>query len=210
MGRMLLLTLLLTVLATPAGATISVYYTFGEYDTVVNGEHSLFLDYETDKDGNTVTPSEDFDNNGLFDIEGHSFSYVLTYSSPDYPSSRVNIADIGEVENEIGPYNEWDGTLRWEYAECLHIATAFTGIEVDPTTQLRLYREGELVGSVQTGGTGAMYQFFGFVSSEPFDLAELDGIFFAIDAHYSTASGATPTIQTTWGSVKTLFAVCLP
>ena len=174
-------------LARTADASITVYDTFGAYDAAVGSNHTLFIDFETDKFGGTLVPSEDADGNDRFDIEGDSFSFDVTYSSPDFPSSRVNFATVGnEVQNEIGPFTEWDGTLRWDYT-AMYIATAFTGVSIDVSAMIRLYDGATLVGETAVGGTGDTFQFFGFTSTVAFDGAELDGIFFAIDAHYSTA-----------------------
>ena len=174
-------------LARTADASITIFNTFADYDAAVGSTHTLFLDFETDSAGGIVIPSEDIDLNDLFDIEGNTFSFDVTYSSPDFPSSRVNIGNIGgDVQNEIGPFNEWDGALRWEYSGD-YLATAFTGISVEPITVLRLFDNGMLIDSIPVGGTGQTFQFFGFTSTVAFDAVELDGIFFAIDAHYSTA-----------------------
>ncbi len=174
-------------LARTVDASITVYDTFGAYDAAVGSNHTLFIDFETDKFGGTVSPSEDVDGNDIFDIEGDTFSFDVTYSSPDFPSSRVNIADIDlGIDNEIGPFTEWDGTLRWDYT-AMYIATAFTGVSIETSAMIRLYDGATLVGETAVGGTGETFQFFGFTSTVAFDGAELDGIFFAIDAHYSTA-----------------------
>jgi hypothetical protein len=173
-------------LAQTADASITVYDTFGAYDAAVGSNHTLFIDFATDKFGGAVIPSEDVDDNGLLDIEGDTFSFDVTYSSPDFPSSRVNIGDIGQgIDNEIGPFDSWDGVLRWDYT-AMYIATAFTGVSVEASTMIRLYDGAALVGETAVGGTGDLFQFFGFTSTVAFDGVELDGLFFAIDAHYST------------------------
>ena len=176
-------------LTSAAGADITVFDNFFDYDIAVGGIHTLFIDFETDSRGNPVIPSEDFDGNGFFDIQGSVFSNLVVYSSPDFPSTRVNIGDIDMgVDNEIGPFNVWDGTLAWDYTTN-YIATAFTGVDVESSTVLRLFSGDTLVGQTTVGGIGEIFQFFGFVSTIAFDRAELDGIFFAIDAHYSTVPG---------------------
>lgn len=175
-------------LTSVTAADITVFDNFFDYDTAVGGIHTLFIDFETDSEGNPVIPSEDFDGNGSFDIEGSVFSNLVVYSSPDFPSSRVNFGIAPQVDNEIGPFNEWDGTIAWDYITN-YIATAFTGIEVESSSVLRLYSGKTLVGETTVGGFGAKFDFYGFVSTVAFDRAELDGLFFAIDAHYSTVPG---------------------
>ena len=176
-------------LTSAAGADITGVHNFFDYDTAVGGIHTLFIDFETDSLGNPAIPSEDFDGNEYFDVEGSVFSNLVMYSSPDFPSSRVNIGDLDMgIDNEIGPFNAWDGTLAWDYTTN-YIATAFTGIEVEPLTVLRLFSGNTLVGQTTVGGSGDIFEFFGFVSTDAFNRAELDGTFFAIDAHYSTVPG---------------------
>ena len=171
-----------------AAADITVFDNFVDYNTAVGGVHTLFIDFETDSGGNLVIPSENVDDNQFFDIEGSVFSNLVAYSSPDFPSSRVNIGTIDEVGNEIGPMGEWDGILAWDYTTN-YIATAFTGVDLEPATVLRLFSDNALVGQTAVGGNGGLFQFFGFLSTVAFDRAELDGVFFAIDAHYSTVPG---------------------
>jgi hypothetical protein len=207
MLRLLAAALMIGLLAaTPAGATITVYHDFPSYNTAVGGIHTTVVNSDTDADGAPVVPSEDANSDGRFDIEGNTFSNDVRYASPDLGSTRVNIADIGTpIFNEIGPYGIWDGIVRWEYTAD-YFATAFTGISVEPDAQVRLYQNGQFVESALAAGTGDVFQFFGFVSSNAFDAVELAGVFYAIDDHRSTADLATPTAQDTWGAVKARFA----
>jgi hypothetical protein len=207
MLRLLAAALMIGLLAaTPAGATITVYHDFNSYNTAVGGNHTLVVNFDTDADGAPVVPSEDANGDSRFDIEGDTFSNDVRYATPTQGSTRVNIATIdAPVFNEIGPYGAWDGIVRWEYTSD-YFATAFTGISVEPDAQIRLYQNGQFVESVQVQGTGDVFQFFGFVSTNAFDAAELDGLFYAIDEHRSTSDLATPTAQDTWGAVKARFA----
>ncbi len=179
----------MTLWASVAEADVTVFHNFADYDAAVGGIHTLFIDFETDAEGKPLIPSENFDRNEYLDIEGSVFSGDVTYSSPDFPSSRVNFADVGMgVDNEIGPFNFWSGTLRWEYTGN-YIATAFSGVELEPDSVVSFYRSGKLVGQTEVGGFGDFFQFFGFVSTEAFDRIDLLGDFYAIDAHYSTIPG---------------------
>ncbi len=175
-------------LTSVAAADITVFDNPSDYDIAVGGIHTLFIDFETDSRGNEVIPSENVDGNQWFDIEGSVFSNLVVYSSPDFPSSRVNIGYHPVVDNYIGSFNVWDGTLAWDYSTN-YIATAFTGGNVEPSTVLRLFSGDTLVGQTTVGGVGEDFAFFGFVSTVAFDRAELDGLFFAIDDHLSTVPG---------------------
>ena len=175
-------------LTSVAAADITVYHDFFDYHIAVGGVHTLSINFFNDSRGNLVIPSEDFDGNGYFDIEGSVFSNLVVYSSPDFPSSRVNIGYHPVVDNYIGSFNVWDGTLAWDYSTN-YIATAFTGGNVEPSTVLRLFSGDTLVGQTTVGGVGEDFAFFGFVSTVAFDRAELDGLFFAIDQHWSTVPG---------------------
>ena len=185
----------LAALSTGASAQVVVHRDFASYDAAVGGDHSIFLDFETDADGDVLTPSENVNGDLFFDVEGDAFSDDVTYSSPDDLTSRVNFANIlgGGVQNEIGPFPSWNGTLRWDYAQEV-VATAFTGVEVSVGTQIRLYRAGALVGSTAFGSFDS-FAFFGFTSAEPFDRVEIAGLFYAIDAHYSTYDVSTVSID---------------
>ena len=175
-------------LTSVAAADITVFDNPSDYDIAVGGIHTLFINFFNDSRGNLVIPSEDFDGNGTFDIEGSVFSNLVVYSSPDFPSSRVNIGYHAVIDNYIGPFNVWDGTLAWDYTTN-YIATAFTGSNVEPSTVLRLFSGDTLVGQTTVGGFDEDFEFFGFVSTVAFDRAELDGLFFVIDAHWSTVPG---------------------
>jgi hypothetical protein len=203
MTKTLLTLLLITTLTSPAAATITVYHDFATYDAAVGGFHSLVIDFATDASNQPVVPGN---SNGdeFLDIEGNTFSNQVTYSSPSAPSSRVNIAINTQNLFEIGPYPRWDFILRWDYS-AQYIATSFTGVEMEPGTLLSLYNAGQFLASVPVGGTSDVFQFFGFVSSDPFDRVEVNGLFYAIDDHRSTISGLVSTASTSWSAVKALF-----
>lgn len=207
MLRLLAATSMIVLLAaSPASALITVYHDFTAYNNAVNGNHSLVVNFETDANNNPVVPSEDQNNDGRFDIEGTTFSTGVRYSSPNLGATRVNIATIDvPILNEIGPYGIWDGTLRWDYS-IDYLATGFTGVSVEPDAVIRLYQNNQFVEQVGVGGTGDVFQFFGFVSTNQFDAVELNGLFYAIDDHRSTADLATPAADDTWGGVKAHFA----
>jgi hypothetical protein len=157
------------------------------------GGDDLFVDFETDKNGAAVVAGN-ADGNSVGDVLGNIFSDDVSYSSPDHGTfpARVNLGDIDAgIDNEIGPMGTWDGVLRWDYAG-FYSATGFTGVELEATSDLRLYQGATLVGSTLVGGTGAVFQFFGFVSDVPFNAVELDGTFYAIDAHRSTEAVPEP------------------
>ncbi len=193
--------------ASPAGATITVYHDFSSYNTAVGGVHTTVVTFDTDVNNNPVNPSEDSNGDGAFDIEGNTFSNAVRYSTPSMASTRVNIANIGDpIVNEVGPFGTWDGILRWEYTSD-YFATCFTGVDMEPSTTVRLYQNGQFVESALTQGGGGVFEFFGFVSSNSFDAVEVDGVFYAIDDNRSTSDLATPTANDTWGGVKAHFAV---
>jgi hypothetical protein len=186
--------LMLLAYAADARAAIIVFNNNLAGYTAAAGGDDLFVDFETDKNGLPVVFG-DADGDGEGDVVGDIFSDAVVYSTPSnagFPD-RVNIADIGQgIDNEIGPIDlDWDGILRWNYIG-LYSATGFTGIELEAASQLRLYNGATLVGSTLVGGTGATFQFFGFVSDVSFDRAELEGTFYAIDAHRSTEADAVP------------------
>lgn len=168
-------------------AQVEIFYDFAAYDAAVDGNQDVFIDFETTADGMSVVPDEDSNGDGNFDIEGSIFSDIVDYDSPDMASSRVNIADIAQgIDNEIGPFDAWIGNLRWTY-DGQYVATGFTGVSMNPDARMRFLRNGQEIADVAVGGNNETFQFFGFVLDEPFDSVELEGDFFAIDAHYSTA-----------------------
>ncbi len=61
------------------------------------------------------------------------------------------------------------------------------------------------VADLDLDGEVGMSQFFGFTSTDAFDAVELDGIFFAIDAHYSTAVPAPASLDIKPGSCPNSF-----
>jgi hypothetical protein len=176
------------LLAAPALADVEVFSDFASYNLALSGNHDLFVDFETDADGSPIAAFGDADGNGIGDIDGGTFSDDVVYSSPQHPGfpARVNIATISPpVLNEIGPLGTWDGVLCWSYP-ALQRATGFTGIEVEPFTLIRFYAGNVLVDQAFVGGTGEVFDFYGFVTTNPFDRVELEGDFYAIDGHYST------------------------
>jgi hypothetical protein len=167
-----------------AEAAITVYNNLPAYQAAV-GPDSLYVDFETSKLGGPVV-FQDANVDGIPDVLGDVFSNDVTYSTPNAQSPRVNINDVDQgVDNEIGPYGTWDGVLRWDYTGS-YKATGFTGVEVESSSQLRLYDGNTLVGSTLVGGSNLIFEFFGFLSTVPFNRAELEGSFYAIDAHRST------------------------
>lgn len=180
-NKRILTALVLSTFAFSAHATIITYNgDSAGYDLATGGD-DLFIDFETDSAGDPIGGSSAL---------GDSFSNAITYFSPDAgaTANSVNIADIGQgIDNEIGPHGNWTGVLRWEYDD-LYLATAFTGIDLESNTTISLFDGDNLVGSTAVGGTSATFQFFGFVSDIAFDSVEMNGSFYAIDAHRSTAS----------------------
>lgn len=148
------------------------------YDAATGSVIDLFVDFETDSNGNAIDAS-------IGTIDGGVFSNEVTYSS----GAGDPLVAIGNIDspifNEIGPSNGFTGTLRWDYGAD-YFATSFTGIEVEADSLISFFNDGMLVNSVNVGGTGDTFQFFGFTVVGGFDAVELSGNFFAIDAHAST------------------------
>jgi hypothetical protein len=98
----------------------------------------------------------------------------------------VNIGDIGGVvRNEIGPMGSWNGRLRWTY-DTPFFATGFTGVELEPNALITFFDGSRQVGSALASGRNDTIRFVGFVSTVAFDRVEVNGSFYAIDAHYSS------------------------
>ena len=172
---------LLAVYALPctSWADITAFFDFASYNAAVGGDHTQFIGFETDQTGTPIILP-----GGTQNILGSVFSDDVTYSSPDFPSSLVNIADIGgTIQNEIGPFNSWTGTLLADYG-AFNTATFFTIIQGETTTDINIYDGAALIGSVHPSidGTSTV----GLVSTTPFNRLEISGNFFAIDAHYNT------------------------
>lgn len=149
----------------------------GAYQRAV-GTHDLFIDFETNARGQV--------HGGVTDarLDGSFFSQDVTYFGGD--TAALKIAHIGQgIDHEIGPSDNWSGTLRWEYSN-LYAATSFTGIDVEADQRISFFRADEVVASTLVGGTEDVFQFFGFAVAGGFDAVELQGEFFAIDAHGST------------------------
>jgi len=191
-----LVVMFVVLAAVSADAAIISYVNDSAGYFAATGGHTLFVDFETDKNGSAVSGTTG-------SISGDTFSDLVAYSSPSQSSTDVNIARHSNpsgnpVLNEIGPLGTWDGILRWDYVGSDYWATSFTGVEVEASTTIHLYDDGSLVdwtsvGGTYVGGTGSnQFQFFGFVSDAAFDAVELNGDFYAIDAHGSTSAGVVP------------------
>lgn len=180
--------LVLSLVAAPlvASATVTVYDDFASYDTAVGSVHNYFNNFDADRDGGSLL-------GGGGSISGDKFSYVATYSSPSLVSGDVNYADIGGAINvEIGPLGTWDGILRCQFAST-YSATAMTGIDMEDGTSVNFFSGSTMVGSsAWKNVTGDVFDFCGFVSDTAWDSFEIDGKFYAIDAHMATSAVPEP------------------
>lgn len=164
-----------------AQAVIGVYSDFASYDAAVASVHTHYLDFDTDKNGGSLLGL----GSGAVQLAGNTWSDDVVYSTPNVPSLNVNAANIGQGINvEIGPEPAWTGVLRWDYGDGLYYATAFTGIDLENSSAVSFFRNGQFIDSSNPVN---FFGFSGFVTDFAFDAVEIEGNFFAIDAHYSTA-----------------------
>lgn len=164
--------------ASQVSASWVVYNNFAAYNAALSGNHTLFLDFDQDKNGNSLIGQSG-------QINGNAFSNAVTYSSPTSASNLVNFFDIAQGINvEIGPVGGWNGILRAQFAT-QYIATGFTVIEGESTTAVRFYNGATLLNTFNL--TTSVLQFFGVITDQAFDRYEIDGVFYAIDANYATA-----------------------
>jgi hypothetical protein len=169
----------LALTASTARADWTVYSSFAAYNAAVGGNHTLFLNFDQDKNGNSLLGQSGT-------INGNMFSNEVTYSTPSAASALVNYADIGQGINvEIGPVGSWTGTLRAASTQSYY-ATGFTVIEGETTTAVSFYNGATLLNTLNLTTTG-LFQFFGVVTDQFFDRYEVSGNFYAIDANYFSA-----------------------
>lgn len=167
-----------------AQAAVSVYSNFASYDAAVASVHTHFLNFDTDKNGGSLLGL----GSSVVQLAGNTWSDDVVYSTSNLPSLNVNATNIGQGINvEIGPEPQRTGVLRWDYRDGLYYATAFTGIELESASAVSFFRNGQLIESTNPVTPNSWIQFSGFVTDFAFDAVEIEGDFFAIDAHYSTA-----------------------
>jgi hypothetical protein len=187
--KLLSAVLLAPLAAVPAHAVVGVHMDFTSYNAAVGGVHTYYLDFEHDRFGNpTANSVGDFNGDFFDDVSGAIFSTNITYISSGFPNDRVNTAFIdNHIRTEIGPVGDWGGVLRMQYNGGQRMrATAFEGVEIQAGDTFRLFDGESMVGEI-TVPTSTFYQFYGLVSSVPFDRVDISGVHFAIGDHYSTA-----------------------